>query len=139
MKRWLADTGPLVAYLDATDPHHAEVADCMTPFLGRLVTTSAVVTEAMHLLGACANGPEEFAAFTVQAGLEVYDLCQPEDLEQAAALMKKYAGVRMDFADATLLLLAEGLGLSDILTLDRRRFAAFRTRRGRALRMVLRS
>lgn len=40
-------------------------------------------------------------------------------------------------ADATLLLLAEGLAAEDLLTLDRRGFAAFRTRDRRALRLVL--
>jgi hypothetical protein len=43
----------------------------------------------------------------------------------------------MDFADATLLLLAEALDFRDILTLDRRGFSAYRTRDTRALRNVL--
>jgi hypothetical protein len=51
--------------------------------------------------------------------------------------MEKYLDTPMDFADATLLLLAEILGLDDIFTLDRRGFAAYRTRDGRALRLVL--
>jgi uncharacterized protein len=51
--------------------------------------------------------------------------------------MGRYANVPMDFADATLVLLAETLGAHDVLTLDRRGFATYRTRRGRALRLVL--
>ena len=51
--------------------------------------------------------------------------------------MERYDNVPMDYADATLLLLAEGLGIEDLLTLDRRGFSAFRTRDGRALRLVL--
>ncbi|MGH7336024.1 MAG: hypothetical protein ACREI7_00480 [Myxococcota bacterium] len=43
----------------------------------------------------------------------------------------------MDFADATLLLLADHLGVSEIFTLDRRGFLTYRTRRGRRLRLVL--
>ncbi len=43
----------------------------------------------------------------------------------------------MDFADATLVLLAEALDARDVLTLDRRGFAAYRTRMGRAMRLVL--
>ena len=43
----------------------------------------------------------------------------------------------MDYADATLLLLAEALGIHDLLTLDRRGFSAFRTREGEALRLIL--
>ena len=51
--------------------------------------------------------------------------------------MEKYADTPMDFADATLVLLAEALGQSEILTLDRRGFSVFRTRRGRPFRRVL--
>ena len=51
--------------------------------------------------------------------------------------MEKYADTPMDFADATLVLLAEALGQNEILTLDRRGFTVFRTRRGRQFRRVL--
>jgi predicted nucleic acid-binding protein len=39
--------------------------------------------------------------------------------------------------DATLVLLAEALGVHDILTLDLRGFSTYRTRPGRPLRSVL--
>jgi hypothetical protein len=51
--------------------------------------------------------------------------------------MEEYADTPMDFADATLVLLAEALGIEDILTLDRRGFATYRTRNGRPLSSVL--
>ena len=37
----------------------------------------------------------------------------------------------MDFADATLVLLAEEVGVTEILTLDRRGFSTYRTAKGR--------
>jgi predicted nucleic acid-binding protein len=43
----------------------------------------------------------------------------------------------MDFADATLVLLAEGLQVHRVLTLDRRGFSTYRTREGRPLELVL--
>ena len=51
--------------------------------------------------------------------------------------MQKYADTPMDFADATLVLLAEALDLRDVLTLDRRGFSTYRTRRRRSLGLVL--
>ena len=51
--------------------------------------------------------------------------------------MSKYSDTPMDFADATLVLLAEELGVAEILTLDRRGFTAYRTRKGKAFRLVL--
>jgi len=134
---WLIDTGPLVAYLDARDPDHAEVARRLDAFSGRLATTSAVITESMHLVAADTRGPRLLADFVASAGIDVYDLSRPPELHEAVALMEAYTNLPMDFADATLLLLAEGLGIHDLATLDRRGFSAFRTREGKALRLVL--
>jgi hypothetical protein len=134
---WLVDTGPLVAYLDGGDPAHAVVADHLDGFSGRLATTSAVVTEAMHLVASDSRGPRLLADLLAETAAEVYDLSRPPDLHHAVALMERYRNLPMDFADATLLLLAEAVGVEDLLTLDRRGFAAFRTRQGRALRLVL--
>jgi uncharacterized protein len=137
VRTWIVDTGPLVAYLDAEDPAHQEVATCWDGFSGRLVTTSAVVTEAMHLLGADRNGPRHLAELAVASGLEVYDLTGPPELHAAAALMEKYADTPMDFADATLVLLAEALGLEEVLTLDRRGFSVYRPANKGRFRLVL--
>jgi uncharacterized protein len=49
----------------------------------------------------------------------------------------KYADLPMEPADASLIWLAESLGVLDILTLDRRDFGVYRTDRGKALRNVL--
>jgi predicted nucleic acid-binding protein len=132
----LLDTGPLVAYLDASDSAHADVVPCLEAWTGRLATTSAVVTEAMHLLSEAREGPRRLAELLIAANVEVHDLTQPADLPPVVDLMERYATVPMDFADATLVLLAEALPAQEIVTLDRRGFSAYRTRRGRALRVV---
>lgn len=137
MKSRLIDTGPLVAYLDRADPAHAAAVTSIEGWAGRLATTSAVVTEAMHLVSEAREGPRLLSALLDAARVEVHDFTQPVDLPLVVALMERYANVPMDFADATLVLLAEALGVHEIMTLDRRGFSAFRTRRGRALRMVL--
>jgi uncharacterized protein len=137
MITWLVDTGPLVAYLDANDPAHADVAPLWDGFTGRLATTSAVITEAMHFVAASPDGARSLAELAAAASLEVFDLTQAPELREAAALMTRYADTPMDFADATLLLLAEAIDVHDILTLDRRGFAVYRTRDNRWLRNVL--
>ncbi len=137
MTSWLIDTGPLVAYLDGRDPDHAYVARCLDVFSGRLATTSAVITESMHLVAADTRGPRLLADLVASAGIDVYDLSRPPELHEAVALMEAYTNLPMDFADATLLLLAEGLGIHDLATLDRRGFSAVRTHDGKALRLVL--
>jgi predicted nucleic acid-binding protein len=137
MRTWLVDSGPLVAYLDSRDPAHGAVTDRLDAFTGVLATTGGVITEAMHFLSATPGGPRLLAEFVRTSGLGVFDLCRPPEIDAAAALMEKYADTPMDFADATLVLLAEALGHNEILTLDRRGFSVLRTRRGRPFRRVL--
>ncbi len=137
MKIWLIDTGPLVAYLDASDPAHEQVASCLDGFAGRLATTGAVVTEAMHLAAPHRDGPFLLAEFISTAGVRVHDFAQPPQLRDAAALMQKYRDTPMDYADATLVLLAERLGAYDVATLDRRGFSTYRASRRKPFQLVL--
>jgi predicted nucleic acid-binding protein len=137
VKTWLVDTGPVVAYLDASDPSHLEVAEVWDSFSGRLITTSAVITESMHFVAASPSGARELAELVAASSMEIHDLTQPPELHAAARLMEKYIDTPMDFADATLVLLAEAFGVYDIITLDRRGFSTYRTRNRRALRLVL--
>ena len=137
MTPWLLDTGPLVAYLDARDPYHAAVTVGLEAFAGKLHTTSAVVTEAMHFVTASRRGPRLLAELMSMADVVVHDFAQPVDLEHAAVLMEKYSDTPMDYADATLVLLGERFEIFDIATLDRRGFNVFRTSQGHYFRQVL--
>ena len=133
---WLIDTGPLVAYLDAGEGEHEAIVESLDEFSGALVTTSAVITEAMHLVSAAQAGPRLLAQFVQASGLTVHDPCQAPEQWEAAALMEKYRNLPMDFADATLVLLSEALEVQEILTLDRRGFTVYRTRPGKPFVLV---
>lgn len=137
MTVWLLDTGPLVAYLNAADPAHQGVGDALDGFAGQLCTTGAVVTEAMHFVAGSRSGPRLLSEFVTSARIRVFDFPQPSALRACATLMEKYADTPMDYADATLVLLAEQLKCSDVATLDRRGFSAYRAAGNRGFRLVL--
>ncbi len=61
----------------------------------------------------------------------------PARVLAAAELMQKYSDTPMDFADATLVLLAAQLGVIEIVTLDRRGFSTYRTSKGKSFRIVM--
>lgn len=134
---WLVDTGPLVAYLDAGDPYHDRVSAALDEFSGRSITTPAVITEAMYFASGTAGGASALAELVDRSGMTVYDVCQPKDVVEAARLMERYGDTPMDFADATLVLLAEVLEVLHVLTLDRRGFSTYRTAGGSGFRLVL--
>ena len=130
------DTGPLIAYLNRRDPAHAAVAARLDDFSGQLVTTGAVVTEVMYFLSGVPGGPVAFAELLVASGTRIAESSDPTLVLAAADLMARYSDTPMDFADATLVQLADGLGVIDILTLDRRGFSTYRTAKGKAVRLV---
>ncbi len=134
----LLDTGPLVTLLDRSEPAHAGVKKFLNQLQGqRLLTTGAVITEAFHLLSDVREGPERLVSFLAESATEVHDAFGPAALSTAARLMAKYADCPMDFADATLVWLAEQTGTDRVLTLDRRGFRAYRYGRSRRFHLVL--
>jgi len=137
MRTWLVDTGPFVAYLDRSDPQHQAVATMLDAFTGQLATTGAVVTEVMYFLSDIEDGPAAFAELLLESETRLVNLTTADEILAATRLMKRYADTPMDFADATLVLLADELGVTDVLTLDRRGFATYRTSKGRPFRLAL--
>jgi len=109
----------------------------MGQFLGRLVTTSAVITEAFHLVRRYPCGPERVLEFLEESETTIQECGQSHDLRSAVALMGQYKDTPMDFADATLVLLADQIGQYDICTLDRRGFSTFRTAKGKRFNLVI--
>ena len=136
LRTWLVDTGPFIAYINRRDPAHAAVSARLDGFTGHLVTTGAVVTEVMYFLSRVPGGPAAFAELLVASGAAIAAVSEPAAVLAAADLMARYSDTPMDFADATLVQLADGLGVTDILTLDRRGFSAYRTAKGKAFRVV---
>jgi predicted nucleic acid-binding protein len=121
------DSGFVFALLDADDAwHDRAVANIGTAEEG-WITTWAVLTETCYLLQRRLG--QEFAAGLMddvaQGAISVWT---PGEQELAALprLMRKYAKLPMDLADATLVLLAEHLGHGRILSTDQRDFGAYR-------------
>lgn len=138
MLTWLIDTGPLVAFFDRGDPAHKAVRELLSNFRGRLCTTGAVICETMHFLPDVEDGPEKLEAFVSLSSMDIFECTQSVQLKEAVVLMKRYRDIPMDFADATLVCLAAGLAVSNILTLDRRGFKTYRTSEKKSFNLLLR-
>jgi predicted nucleic acid-binding protein len=136
VKTCLIDTGPLVAYLDRRDQSHQLVTQSLSRFKGRLATTGAVVSEVMYFVSEFPNGPAAFAQFLTSSETHVADMCQPSHVLASATLMSRYSDTPMDFADATLVLLADHIGAAEIFTLDRRGFSTYRTGSGKRFHLL---
>lgn len=123
----LLDTGVFVALLDRSERNHLRCTQIFKEFNGTLFTTEPVLTETVYLLGPSVKAQILCVDFIVKGGATLIPQ-SGESLFRASAFMEKYADIPMDFADATLVTLAEEMEISEIFTLDRKGFGAYRIR-----------
>jgi predicted nucleic acid-binding protein len=60
----------------------------------------------------------------------------PASLRRCCDLLEEYSDLPMDYADATLVVLAEELGTNLVFTTDKRDFGVYRIKRRRRFRVV---
>ena len=113
----LADTGPLTALFDKDDRFHQPVVEFLKNGKFRLVTTTAVLTEVCHLLDFSVDAQLDFFQWILKSGVRVEEV-GTADLIRVIELTKKYADRPMDFADATLVVVAERTGIRQIISID---------------------
>lgn len=130
----LLDTGPIVATLDASDQWHSACVGPVTDLIDRCITTEAVLTEACYLVGRGHARASLVLDFLLDAEVPILSL-ERSAVRHAARLMDKYSRVPMDFADAALVTLADGLQLGNVLTVDRRGFRAYQPASGKQFRI----
>jgi predicted nucleic acid-binding protein len=121
----LLDTGGLVSLLDRDQPQHTACRRVFEEWTGPVVSTEAVLTEAAHLMARVDDGVAKCVEFFLAGGALLVP-SSATSLKRAHTLIKKYADQPMDFADASLVVLAEHIGTSRILTTDRRDFSVYR-------------
>lgn len=119
----LLDTGVLVALYARDDPHHAAAVRWLTEFRGTLHTVEAVLAEAAFFLPARLR-----VALAELVEGKVIHLHHPDSAGYArlAQLLRKYADKDPDWADVSLIWLAETLGVTQIATVDVTDFSVYR-------------
>jgi len=122
----LCDSGPLIALFDPSERSHDHCRAALQEFRGRFVTSWPVLTEVFHFLDRPV-GRTQLWDFVLSDAVRVEEVLK-SDLARMRALMEQYADLPMDFADASLVALAERLRVFRVFTLDRRGFAVFRPR-----------
>jgi uncharacterized protein len=124
----IADSGFWVALGNRNDKYHSQAISTLSKINESLITTYPVITEVCHLL-LKRGGAEAMLNFMKnhyqQEYLEIFQL-ELSHKRRIFELMQKYIDLPMDFADASLVLLAEELGHGRILSTDKRDFQTYR-------------
>lgn len=131
----LIDTGAILAILDRNDRWHEPCASSFRQLRFPLLTSQAVLTELFHLLGDRRIELEAAWKF-VRSGALLLGNIEQAELAAIHGLMSRYWDRPMDFADATLVYLADRESLSTILTVDHADFATYRIDGKRRFRVL---
>lgn len=121
----VADTGAIVALLDADDQHHLAVRSLFVEKPADWVLPWAILPEVDYLLSRHVGDRAQRAflkdladgAFLVEWGHE-------GDLVRAHALCEKHRSLKLGLVDAAVIAVAERLKATAIATLDLRHFGA---------------
>lgn len=134
----IVDTGFLYAIANRADKYHKNAVELISQLTEGLVTTWPVVTETSHLLlqrmGTIAHA--KFIDNIFEGSIKIQNL-PDESIEQIPKLIKKYADLPMDLADASLVLLADLIGSGRIASTDLRDFRTYRWKNHKPFQNVL--
>lgn len=136
----LCDTAPLVAaIIQSEDSHHT----CVELFTGlrlarrSLLLPATVAAEVGYMLEALVSPRDEasFLRSVADGDFELVDLTV-RDYARMAELVEQYDDFPLGTTDASIVALAERLGITEIATLDRRHFTAVRPRHVEAFSLL---
>ena len=133
----LLDTSGLLAAIDGKQRHHDAAARSLkaaraplllSPFvlaeLDYLLATRVGLNAELALLGEVARGAYQLATFSA------------DDVAAASEVMERYLSLELGLADASIVVLAERHGITDVLSLDERHFRAITPASGMAFRIL---
>jgi uncharacterized protein len=123
----VADTGAILALVDADDRHHAAMRSLYLEEPDAWVLPWAILPEVDYLL-ATRIGPRAEAAWLADLadGAFTIEWGRQADLPVAQAIHRRYRALRLGLVDATVIAVAERLRTDAIATLDVKHFGAVR-------------
>lgn len=132
----LVDSGALYALADQDDEWHGRMRAWWEAYSGEAAVPVTTLPEVTYLLQN-RLGPDAEADFvrsiaTQQLEVEALEL---NDVARAAELMADYRDLPLGFVDASIVAMAERLGVRSVLTTDRRHFSVVRPKHVSALRL----
>jgi len=119
----ICDTGPLLAYLNRNDPHHAWAAALMKQVRPPMLVCEPVITEVAYFLREDGLAVDPlFQLLEREAVRLAFDLSA--HWPRIRTLMSRYR--QMDLADASIVVMSELHARSRVLTIDRADFSVYR-------------
>lgn len=115
----VVDAGPLVAAMNANDPHHDWAVGHWKALAPPILTCEAVLAEACFLARRIRRGNQWRVLDLVRRGVLDISFSLADEIDLVRVLMEKYRDVPMSLADACLVRMSELHRGSVVFTLDR--------------------
>ena len=123
----LLDTSGLLSAIDSSQHRHADTLAALRTARGPLLLSPFVLAELDYLLATRVSWEAELALLEeVARGAYRLEAFAAEDVAAARAVLDRYHDLHIGLADASIVVLAERYGVTDVLTLDHRHFQALR-------------
>jgi uncharacterized protein len=118
----ICDTGPLLAAANVNDVAHEAAAAVFDGESGPLIVPALVVTEVCYMLAKL--GPSREADFLRSLAREelLVESLTTGDYDRIADLVVQYGSFPLGAADASVVAVAERLGVTRVATIDHRHF-----------------
>ena len=122
----LVDTGIFISVADRDEPRHAECAEALRSRPDLAVTAPVIAEAAWMIESRLGPGAEaRFLTLVTSDRFTIVDLGSA-DYERCVELIGTYTDLGLGFVDASVIAIAERLGVRTIATLNRRDFAVVR-------------
>ena len=112
----VVDSGPLIALFDGDDQFNEQAVKFIKNVRGTLYTNLAVITETVYMLDFSTQAQCDFLAWAGDA--LVIDNNTAQDFPRIIEIVRKYADLPADFADASLVALCERLNTQTVASVD---------------------
>ncbi|QYJ16095.1 Ribonuclease VapC26 [Rubrobacter xylanophilus DSM 9941] len=133
----ILDTSGLLAAIDSDQHSHAAARRAIEADRGPFILSPFVLAELDYLL-ATRVGREAQLALLDEVGRGAYRLERftATDVVRATEVLRRYEDLDLGLADASNVVLSRRYGVSDILTLDERRFRVLSAAENRPFRLL---
>lgn len=125
------DAGPMAALFIPDDAHHARAVEFVSGGKFSFFTTVPIITEVLHLLDFSQNNQLRCLEWIRRGAAIIHDL-EAADWDYVAEAIAKYADLRPDFGDVSLLAVCDRLHVPRVATTDRD-FQVYRIRKQQRL------
>ncbi|MCB8945820.1 MAG: PIN domain-containing protein [Ardenticatenaceae bacterium] len=127
MKSVMVDASFLVSLISAKELHHAACVQVAQGLNSHLIVPITVIPEAAHLIAKRIShrAMRVFLSKLRNPQWRIENVT-PADFERTVDILEMYQDAQLDFADGTIVAIAERTGVDTILTLDRRDFYMIR-------------